>query len=103
MTFKHGQIMSLFDNPQQTMYDGIWMSGKMGEGEYKEWFENGQLFKQTYYKNWYEDGEHNSWFNNGQLYIHCFYKGGKLNGEYKHWNDRGELVDSKTYKDGQEI
>ncbi len=103
MTFKHRQIMSLFDNPQQAMCDGLWMSGIHGEGLYKEWSENGVLIKHYFWKNGDLNGEYKEWYTNGQLYIHSYFKNGDYNGEYKQWNDKGKLVDSRNYKDGVEI
>jgi len=49
------QIKNLFINPQETMMDGLWFSGHEREGEYKEWYMNGQLWEHSFYK---EDKEY---------------------------------------------
>jgi hypothetical protein len=52
------------------------VNGKL-EGEYKEWYENGQPFERSFYKNGELHGEYRKWFDNGQLTQHSFYKEGK--------------------------
>jgi len=47
----HKQIINPFTNPKQTMDDGLWFSGHDGEGEYRKWYGNGQLYQYCYYKN----------------------------------------------------
>lgn len=39
----HKQIKNLFTNPIETMKSGLYFSGYEGEGEYKQWFKNGEL------------------------------------------------------------
>ena len=68
------QIKNLFTNPEETMYNGLWLSEYKNEGEHKRWWENGQLLS------------------------HCFYKNKRAEGEYKEWNKRGELVSHRLYK-----
>ncbi len=73
------QIRDLFTNPQQAKEDGLWFSGIIGDGEFKEWWANGQLYK------------------------HCFLKNSELNGESKDWNINGKLVKHALYKDDKII
>ena len=85
------QIIDLFIDPQETMEDGLWMSGYEGEGEYKEWWESGQLYSQCFNKNGKKDGEFKSWYENDIQNAYCFYKNGVKEGEFKSWYDNGQL------------
>jgi len=73
------QIKDLFKNPKKTMESGLWFSGYRGEGEWKRWYEN------------------------GQLNIDCFYTDGVLDGEFKSWDENGKLVKHLLWKNDQEI
>jgi len=68
------------------------------QGEYKEWYDNGQLKIHTTYKDGNIDGEYKLWFQNGQLYVHTTYQNGKIYGEYKKWFQNGQLSIQTTYK-----
>jgi antitoxin component YwqK of YwqJK toxin-antitoxin module len=60
----------------------------MRDGEYTDWYLNGQLWEHFVSKDGKLDGEYTLWNENGQLRKHCVYKDGecsKLNGEYKQW------------------
>lgn len=52
-------------------------------GEYKEWYENGNLSIHCFYKNGQRHGEYKSWYLNGKLEIHFFCKNGERHGELK--------------------
>ena len=78
---------------------------KYGEkdGEYKAWWDKGQLGVQ---KTYVEDklyGEYKEWHSNGQLYTQTTYVEGKLHGEYKGWNSNGQLYIQSTFVEGKEI
>ena len=64
------QIKRLFTNPQRAMFTGLYFSGYEGEGERKDWYENGQLWVQCFYKNGKLNGEFKSWYENGKLSSH---------------------------------
>ena len=60
MNLKYKQIIGVFENLKVLKQDGIWFSGVKNKGEYKEWYDN------------------------GQIRIHCFYIGkDKYKGEFK--------------------
>jgi len=99
----HKQIKDLFTNPVKAMMSGLWYSGIEGEGEYKQWHDNGKLQEHAFHKNGFRDGEFKQWFFSGQLEIHCFFKNNKIDGEYKRWNDRGKLIYSATYDEGEVV
>ena len=81
----------------------IWFSGIEGEGEYKEWHYNGQLWEHSFWKNGKYDGEYKHWNDNGQLTAHSFFKNGILKGEYKWWNGNGQLYHHGFWKNGKEV
>ncbi len=70
------------------------------EGEYKNWWGNGQLKAQCYYKDGKEEGEYKWWYQNGQLEAQCYYKYGKEEGECKWWYANGKLKSQCCFKEG---
>ena len=67
-----------------------WRHG-LKHGEYKEWYNNGQLREHSHYVDGKLEGEFKEWFRNGQLRKHARYVDGKLEGEYKWWYENGHL------------
>ena len=49
------------------------------------------------------EGKGKQWWGNGQLRIQEYYKEGKLEGEYKWWNREGKLVEYKMFREGEVI
>ena len=47
-------------------------------GEFKWYYDNGQLRKHCFYKNGKVEGEYKLYYENGQLWEHCFYKDGNI-------------------------
>ena len=43
------------------------------------------------------DGEYKEWYSNGDLWIHCHYRNGEKHGEYKEWSPNGEIVKHCVY------
>lgn len=121
----HKQIIGIFTNFKKTMTGGLYFSGYVGEGEYKEWHSNNQLFKHCFFKDgsmidkcetWFDngqlyqqfflkkgmkDGEYKEWVDGGTLYKYCFYKDNKKNGEYKVWHENGQPEIHCFYKDNK--
>ena len=97
---KREQIKNLFTNPQKTMEDGLWFSGIEGEGEYKKWWSNGQLFTHAFYKDGEKDGEYKGWHISGKLGQHGFYENGKKEGERKEWFRDGKPYIHDFWKNG---
>jgi MORN repeat protein len=71
------------------------------EGESKSWYSNGQLWDHSFYKEGHLEGESKTWHKNGQLSQHCFYKNGQREGEFKRWYENGQLLKHCFYKDGK--
>jgi hypothetical protein len=78
------------------------VNGKL-EGEFKDWFDNGQLYEYFFFKNGEKHGEYKSWHVNGLLYKHYFYKDGELDGEIKMWYSNGKLEEHHIYKEDEPI
>ena len=89
---KRKQIIKVFADLKKLKVEGIWFSGIEGEGKYKQWHPNGQLWIHSHFKNDKLEGEYKQWHDNGQLFIHCNYNDKyKLEGIYKEWYKNGQL------------
>ena len=67
-----------------------------------------QLVKEGNREFWVNDkglrhGEYKDWWDNGQLFEHCFYVNDEIHGEYKRWYITGELRHHKYFSHGIEI
>ena len=49
------------------------------------------------------DGEYKGWYENGQLGVHSYYKEGMIHGEYKVWDSDGQLESHGFANRGQEV
>ena len=76
-------IIEKIFNVKKLKFQGIYLDGTKGEGEYKDWYSNGQLYKHCFYKDGKLHGEYKWWYSDGQLDTHCFYKDGKKVKEIK--------------------
>ncbi len=50
-----------------------------------------------------EDGEYKEWYSNGQLMRQCYYKEGKEECVYKEWDEEGSLIVYKIYANGEVV
>ena len=71
------------------------------EGEWKEWYDNGQLETQGFHKDGKREGDCKEWYDNGQLLSQGFFKDGKREGEWKEWHVNGKLYTQGFHKDGK--
>lgn len=71
------------------------------EGEYKQWYMDGQLWEHSFYKHNVLDGESKRWHPNGRLWQHWIFKNGQAEGECKCWYENGQLGELIFYKDGR--
>ena len=98
---ENGEYKEWYSNGQlEILYN--YKEGKL-EGEYKSWFKNGNQWEHTFYKDSNLEGEYKSWFKNGKLHIDCHYKEGKLEGKYKQWDEKGNLIKDEVYVNGSII
>ena len=70
-------------------------------GEYKDYYDNGQLWEHSHYKNGVQHGECKLYHDNGQLRVYEHYENGELHGEYKEWYDNGQLKVEENFVSGQ--
>ncbi len=61
------------------------------QGEYKHYYNNGQLSVHTSYLNGNYHGEYKDYRTTGQLWEHSFYQNDKRHGEYKYYHNDGKL------------
>ncbi len=71
-------------------------------GEWKEFYENGQLECQGEFKNGKEEGEHKYWYANSQLRNQGEWKNGKKEGKHKQWYENGLLAYQGEFKNCKE-
>ena len=90
-------IVDKIFNIRKLKQNGIWFSGI--EGEYKEWYSNGQLWKHCFYKDGEPHGEYKSWDSYNKLQIHGFYVDGEKHGHFKEY-DFGRLYKHSIYNMG---
>jgi len=73
------------------------------QGEYKEWYENGQMNCHLSYLDNKLNGEQIAWHKNGNLQFHYFVHDFSLHGEYKSWDKDGHLTIHSFYSKGKLI
>ena len=67
------------------------------QGEYKQWWDTGQLWEHSYYVDSQRQGEYKEYYENGTLKFHLFYNKGWYHGEYKEcWAD-GQILSHCFY------
>ena len=93
-----GEAFTFFLDRQVALLYGL---SQVENGEYKKWFDNGQLEIHCYYENGKLQGEYTKWFMNGNLERHAFYNEGKVEGEYKRWYLNGNLYEQFYYREGE--
>jgi antitoxin component YwqK of YwqJK toxin-antitoxin module len=69
---------------------GNYISGKR-EGEYREWYKNGNLKCFVSYLHGKKHGMSKRWYPDGTLKLYCGYHRGKLHGEYRKWYKNGKI------------
>ncbi len=80
----------------------FWFASKQ-HGMERWWYNDGQLWYESIYKDGEKDDVQRGWYENGhgQLSFKCIYKDRKLNGVYKEWYRNGQLKSGRNYKDGE--
>ncbi len=64
--------------------------GNTKEGEYRQWYENGQLEFSAHYEGGLRNGPSTSWYENGRKEAEENWLRGQLHGEVKYWTEQGE-------------
>jgi antitoxin component YwqK of YwqJK toxin-antitoxin module len=72
------------------------------EGRYFEYFKNGQLFEDSFYKNGKKEGTSTHYWQNGNFTV-TNYTQGKMNGEEIRYNKNGIILNRELYRNGKEV
>ncbi|MFL2485902.1 MAG: toxin-antitoxin system YwqK family antitoxin [Gammaproteobacteria bacterium] len=67
------------------------LQGDIREGLYQKWYLNGQIGKQSFYKNGILDGELTTWYPNGVVKGTYPISKGKIEGTAKYYDNEGNL------------
>jgi len=70
------------------------------EGEWKFFYDNGQLMKKSTYIKGKLNGSHEVMFKNGQKKEIGSYVGNEKDGKWSKWNEAGKLLEEITYRKG---
>jgi antitoxin component YwqK of YwqJK toxin-antitoxin module len=92
---QNGEYLEWYENGQQ--YIKCTYTDDKLNGEYLRWYDNGKQQTKCIYTNGKIYGEYLMWYNNGQQCIKCTYTNDKRNGEYLSWHDNGQQCIKCTY------
>jgi len=95
--------MNCFDILKKTRGDELWLSGIEYEGLYLDYYENGQLWEKSYWKDYERHGECLRHWSDGQLNEKSYWKDGYIHGEYLDYYSNGQLHEKSYWKDGEKI
>lgn len=86
-------------NSKKLQYSVEYLDSSLLHGDYKEFYENGLLFKHVKYVNGNEDGEFKQFYENGKPHIETCKKGSKFIGSYKEYfnNENSSVEKSGEY------
>lgn len=96
MFYENGQIKNIYRfNAENNL-----------EGDFEEFYENGQLRTKGTYSGQYflRTGEYKSYHKNGQLWVDAkFNDKGQFSGGYKEYHSNGQLAAEGKYKEGEKV
>ena len=98
---KQGEYKSYYDDGQ--LWGHAFYLNDKRHGEYKYYRSNGQLFEQSFYINGKHHGEYKSYHINGELEIHCFYQNSCLHGEYNSYYYNGKTNFATFFYQGKDL
>jgi len=70
------------------------------DGEHIDYYDDGQIWMKSYFKNGLEVGKHTDYYEDGQVDSETNYKGGLKHGKETHWDEDGNIDWVENYKDG---
>ena len=86
--YKTGKLMKEYTLNYSNQYNGI----------YQEYYENGKIMVDMYFKNGNFEGLKKGYYENGNIKYSCEGKDGRLNGYLKRYNESKELTSIEYYK-----
>ncbi len=88
-----GVVRTYHDNEQTKLYQEYFTVDGLIEGQYKSYNdESGLLWSICNYINGKREGEYKMYWETGQLKIICYYINGKREGDYYFYNKKAELT-----------
>jgi antitoxin component YwqK of YwqJK toxin-antitoxin module len=100
---KNGIIRIYCDKAEKKLWYEYFIFNNKREGEYKDYYKNGQLYEIVNYKNNNLEGEHKQYWVNKQLSVIYNYKNNKKEGKYKGYQNNGELYMTFNYKNDKRV
>ncbi|MCC7301020.1 MAG: hypothetical protein IT233_00105 [Bacteroidia bacterium] len=88
-----------YDNGQMKD-EGYYKDGK-NHGKFRAWHKNGNLSFESFHDSGLLQGKYVSYYENGQLRYEEIFVDGKKEGEGKYYSENGSLTHTTTYKDGK--
>jgi len=79
----------------------IFYNGDPWDGEWHEWYENGQKEREQTWKEGKRIGKWDEWYENGQKDSESTYKDGKRFGKATKWHENGQKAIEQIFKDGK--
>lgn len=96
-----GILYSLHQSNADTSSLSSYQNGRE-HGEWKQFYEGGQLKEKRFFKNGLKEGEYVAWWPNGNKQLHYFFENGEYEGGCREWNNEGSLIKLANYKKGHE-
>ena len=95
---RDGHYSSIDKNIHENLWCNYFSNTK--EGEFTEWFENGQIKSKTNYLKGIRHGKHEYWYSNGNKESIQHYHNGQQHGKIKYWDSTGVSEREMIYKYG---
>jgi antitoxin component YwqK of YwqJK toxin-antitoxin module len=96
-----GIIYTLWENQKDTMEVVGFRNGKE-HGEWKRFYENGELMERRFFSNGEKTGDYVAWWPNRNKKLDYHFENGEYNGVCREWSESGFLLKEMTYKNGYE-
>jgi antitoxin component YwqK of YwqJK toxin-antitoxin module len=96
-----GTVYSMAPNKKDTVAVGSFADGKES-GEWRKYFDNGQLMERRYYFKGKKVGVYEAWWPNSAKRLLYHFENGEYEGSCKDWNDKGVLMSDMHFHEGHE-
>jgi len=77
MKLSRSYIVRLFSDPETLLQDGVYFSGRRGEGFYAIWHRNQRPWIECHYKAGKLDGRYIEYHEDGRVAMRFLFRGGK--------------------------